>query len=74
MRQGSEISFVLGAYIGMAHTVTVNSLNETIQYNTIQWGLGHSVANSIDFLLDRRLDRYRFIYVDSHNMGCRYWV
>jgi hypothetical protein len=37
-------------------------------------GRGHSVANFIDFLLDRRLDRYRFIYVDSHIMGCRYWV
>jgi hypothetical protein len=37
MRQGSEISFVqLGAYIGTAHTVTVNSLNETINQSINQ--------------------------------------
>jgi hypothetical protein len=40
MRQGSEISFVqLGAYIGTAHTVTVNSLNETINQSINQSGL-----------------------------------
>jgi hypothetical protein len=38
MRQGSEISFVqLGAYIGTAHTVTVNSLNETINRSINQY-------------------------------------
>lgn len=37
-------------------------------------GRGHSVATFVNFLLDHHLDRYRFIYVDSHAMGCRYWV
>jgi hypothetical protein len=37
-------------------------------------GRGLSVATFVNFLLDHHLDRYRFIYVDSHAMGCRYLV
>lgn len=39
-----------------------------------QHGRGHSVATLAKFLLDHHLDRYRFLYVDSRAMGCRFWV
>jgi hypothetical protein len=37
-------------------------------------GLGRSVGSFTHFLHEQHLDRYRFMYVNSQAMGCRYWV
>jgi len=37
-------------------------------------GQGLSVDCFLQFLLSHQMSRYRFMYVDSHAMGCRYWV
>lgn len=39
-----------------------------------QHGQGYSVGSFSRFIIDHQLDRYRFLYVDSQAMGCRYWV
>ena len=37
-------------------------------------GRGLSVDCFLQFILSHQMNRYRFIYVDSHTVGCRYWV
>lgn len=37
-------------------------------------GRGRCVDSFLQFLLSQHMSRYRFMYVDSQAMGCRYWV
>jgi hypothetical protein len=37
-------------------------------------GRGRSVDCFLQFLLNHQMNRYRFMYVDSQAVGCRYWV
>jgi hypothetical protein len=39
-----------------------------------QYGRGRSVDCFLQFLLSHHMSRYRFMYVDSRAVGCRYWV
>jgi hypothetical protein len=37
-------------------------------------GRGRSVDCFLQFLLNHQMNRYRFMYMDSQAVGCRYWV
>lgn len=39
-----------------------------------RYGGGRSVDCFLQFLLSHQMNRYRFMYVDSRSVGCRYWV